>query len=62
MNSRVRHRSGFTVKSMKALEERGFQAGLDELRAEPGVFFRRGEGDNDDFPFVNIRGVIGSPH
>lgn len=38
----------------------GFTVGADELRGQPGIFFRRGEGDNDEFLFVNVRGVIGN--
>ncbi|MEM8932879.1 MAG: TonB-dependent receptor, partial [Acidobacteriota bacterium] len=49
-----------TVESMEQLERDGFSVGGDELRGEPGIFFRRGEGDNDEFLFVNVRGVIGN--
>lgn len=42
------------------LRNRGFFAGADELRGEPGIFFRRGEGDNDEFLLINIRGVTGA--
>jgi iron complex outermembrane receptor protein len=45
---------------MGKLAERGFFAGGDEFRGQPGLFFRRGEGDNEDFMFVNIRGVTGN--
>ncbi|MEO1369475.1 MAG: TonB-dependent receptor plug domain-containing protein, partial [Acidobacteriota bacterium] len=38
----------------------GFYAGADELRGQPGIFFRRSEGDNDAFLFVNFRGVTGN--
>lgn len=38
----------------------GFYAGADELRGQPGIFFRRAEGDNDAFLFVNFRGVTGN--
>lgn len=49
-----------TAVEMEALDDRGFFVAADELRGQPGVFFRRGEGDNDDFLFVNIRGVTGN--
>jgi outer membrane receptor protein involved in Fe transport len=42
------------------LEQQGFRAGADEFRAVPGVSFRRAGGDNDDFLFVNFRGVTGN--
>ncbi len=42
------------------LEREGFLAGGDELRGQPGIFFRRGEGDNDAFLLVNFRGVTGN--
>ncbi|MEM9233637.1 MAG: TonB-dependent receptor, partial [Pseudomonadota bacterium] len=34
--------------------------GTDEFRGVPGVFFRRGEGDGEEFPFISIRGVTGN--
>ncbi|MEM6792929.1 MAG: TonB-dependent receptor [Acidobacteriota bacterium] len=40
--------------------EDGFYAGADELRGQPGIFFRRSEGDNDALLFVNFRGVTGN--
>lgn len=42
------------------LEQQGFRTGADEFRAVPGVSFRRAGGDNDDFLFVNFRGVTGN--
>jgi iron complex outermembrane receptor protein len=45
---------------MNQLQLDGFYAGGDELRGQPGLFFRRGEGDNDDFMFVNFRGITGN--
>lgn len=45
---------------IEVLRNRGFFAGADELRGQPGIFFRRGEGDNDEFLFINIRGVTGA--
>lgn len=48
------------TRDMRQLELDGFYAGGDELRGQPGLFFRRGEGDNDDFMFVNVRGVTGN--
>ncbi len=49
-----------TVQSMVDLQARGFTYGTDEFRGVPGVFFRRGEGDGEEFPFVSIRGVTGN--
>jgi len=49
-----------TVKNLDELREIGFTYGTDEFRGVPGVFFRRGEGDGDEFPFVTIRGVTGN--
>lgn len=49
-----------SVLDMEKLKKRGFTVGADELRGEPGIYFRRGEGDNDDFLFINIRGVVGN--
>lgn len=45
---------------LEVIRNRGFFAGADELRGEPGIFFRRGEGDNDEFLLINIRGITGS--
>jgi TonB-dependent siderophore receptor len=52
--------ASISVQNMEALYDRGFFSSPDELRGVPGVFFRRGEGDNDDFPSVTIRGVTGN--
>ena len=49
-----------TVQSMADLEAKGFTYGTDEFRGVPGVFFRRGEGDGEEFPFISIRGVTGN--
>ena len=49
-----------TLQSVEALRERGFNYGTDEFRGVPGVFFRRGEGDGEEFPFITIRGVTGN--
>jgi iron complex outermembrane receptor protein len=49
-----------TRQAMDTLENNGFYAAADEFRGQPGVFFRRGEGDNEDFLFVNLRGVTGN--
>ncbi|MEX6634288.1 TonB-dependent receptor [Hyphococcus lacteus] len=49
-----------SVQNMELLRERGFTYGTDEFRGVPGVFFRRGEGDGDEFPFITIRGVTGN--
>ena len=49
-----------TVQNVEALREKGFNYGTDEFRGVPGVFFRRGEGDGEEFPFITIRGVTGN--
>ena len=49
-----------TTQSVAALREKGFVYGTDEFRGVPGVFFRRGEGDGEEFPFISIRGVTGN--
>jgi len=49
-----------TVQSVADLREKGFVYGTDEFRGVPGVFFRRGEGDGEEFPFISIRGVTGN--
>ncbi len=49
-----------TVQDMEQLRRNGFQAGTDEYRGVTGVFFRRGEGDADAFPFVSFRGSTGT--
>lgn len=49
-----------TVQDFEELNARGFTYGTDEFRGVPGVFFRRGEGDGEEFPFISIRGVTGN--
>lgn len=49
-----------TVQSVANLRAKGFVNGTDEFRGVPGVFFRRGEGDGEEFPFISIRGVTGN--
>ena len=49
-----------TVQNTAALQAKGFIHGTDEFRGVPGVFFRRGEGDGEEFPFISIRGVTGN--
>lgn len=49
-----------TTVDFEELTNDGFYAGADELRGQPGIFFRRSEGDNDAFLFVNFRGVTGN--
>jgi len=49
-----------TVQNMEDLRRQGFTYGTDEFRGVPGVFFRRGEGDRDEFPFVVFRGITGN--
>jgi outer membrane receptor protein involved in Fe transport len=48
-----------TVKDIDTLRRDGFTFGTDEFRGVPGVSFRRGEGDGDEFPYVSIRGSTG---
>lgn len=48
------------VQDMAELRDRGFVSGTDEFRGVTGVFFRRGEGDSDEFPYVSIRGSTGT--
>ena len=49
-----------TVQDVSELQAKGFSYGTDEFRGVPGVFFRRGEGDGEEFPFISIRGVTGN--
>lgn len=49
-----------TVKTLDMLRRDGFTFGTDEFRGVPGVSFRRGEGDGDEFPYVSIRGSNGT--
>lgn len=49
-----------TVQDKQELDRRGFYAGGDEFRGVPGVFFRRGQGDNEDILTINFRGIIGN--
>ncbi|MEM8815038.1 MAG: TonB-dependent receptor [Pseudomonadota bacterium] len=49
-----------TVQNLSELRTKGFNYGTDEFRGVPGVFFRRGEGDGEEFPFISIRGVTGN--
>lgn len=49
-----------TVQNVADLRAKGFVIGTDEFRCVPGVFFRRGEGDGEEFPFISIRGVTGN--
>jgi outer membrane receptor protein involved in Fe transport len=48
------------VKDVEQLRRDGFTYGTDEFRGVPGVFFRRGEGDGDEFAFVSMRGSLGT--
>ena len=52
--------ASISVATMDALRQNGFVTGTDEFRGVPGVFFRRGEGDSDEFPFVSFRGSTGT--
>lgn len=49
-----------TVKDVEMMRRDGFTYGTEEFRGVPGVSFRRGEGDGDEFPFVSIRGSTGT--
>jgi len=49
-----------TTRNVDELRQQGFTYGTDEFRGVPGVFFRRGEGDGDEFPFVTVRGITGN--
>ena len=52
--------ASITLQTTEELRLKGFNYGTDEFRGVPGVFFRRGEGDGEEFPFVTIRGVTGN--
>lgn len=52
--------AAISVQDADLLRQKGFTYGTDEFRGVPGVFFRRGEGDGDEFPFLSIRGVTGN--
>ena len=49
-----------TLQDVAKLRQKGFTYGTDEFRGVPGVFFRRGEGDGEEFPFITIRGITGN--
>lgn len=49
-----------SIVDFEDLTDDGFSVGADELRGQPGIFFRRSEGDNDAFLLVNFRGVTGN--
>lgn len=52
--------AAISVRELDDLRSKGFTYGTDEFRGVPGVFFRRGEGDGEEFPFVSIRGATGN--
>ncbi len=52
--------ASISVQDTAELRVKGFNYGTDEFRGVPGVFFRRGEGDGEEFPFISIRGVTGN--
>ncbi|WIY69028.1 TonB-dependent receptor [Aquidulcibacter paucihalophilus] len=52
--------AAISSQNLDELRQQGFTYGTDEFRGVPGVYFRRGEGDGDEFPFVSIRGVTGN--
>ena len=52
--------ASIAVQDVFELRQNGFQFGTDEFRGVTGVFFRRGEGDADEFPFVSFRGSTGT--
>ena len=49
-----------SVQDVAELRRNGFTVGTDEFRGVTGVFFRRGEGDADEFAFVSFRGSTGT--
>lgn len=52
--------AAIAIQDVEQLSREGFAVGTDELRGVPGIFFRRGEGDSDEFPYVSIRGSSGT--
>lgn len=52
--------AAITVQDFAELQKKGFTYGTDEFRGVPGVFFRRSEGDGEEFPFISIRGITGN--
>ncbi|MEM9618895.1 MAG: TonB-dependent receptor [Pseudomonadota bacterium] len=52
--------ASIAVQDVGELRRNGFTFGTDEFRGVTGVFFRRGEGDADEFPFVSFRGSTGT--
>ncbi|MCG8442897.1 MAG: TonB-dependent receptor, partial [Caulobacterales bacterium] len=52
--------ASIAVQDVAELRRNGFTVGTDEFRGVTGVFFRRGEGDGDEFPFVSFRGSTGT--
>lgn len=52
--------ASIAVQDVIELRRNGFTVGTDEFRGVTGVFFRRGEGDADEFPFVSFRGSTGT--
>jgi outer membrane receptor protein involved in Fe transport len=52
--------AAITIREADRLRSEGFAVGTDEFRGVPGVSFRRGEGDGDEFPFVSFRGSPGT--
>lgn len=52
--------ASIAVQDTEELLRNGFTYGTDEFRGVTGVFFRRGEGDGDEFPFVSFRGSTGT--
>lgn len=49
-----------STQDFSELRQEGFLYGTDEFRGVPGVYFRRGEGDGEEFPFLTIRGITGN--
>jgi outer membrane receptor protein involved in Fe transport len=52
--------ASIAVQDVEELRRNGFTFGTDEYRGVTGVFFRRGEGDGDEFPFLSFRGSTGT--
>lgn len=52
--------ASIAVQDTEELLRNGFTYGTNEFLGVTGVFFRRGEGDGDEFPFVSFRGSTGT--
>ncbi|MCH9675011.1 MAG: TonB-dependent receptor [Gammaproteobacteria bacterium] len=52
--------ASIAVQDVGELRRNGLTVGTDEFRGVTGVFFRRGEGGADEFPWVSFRGSTGT--